>query len=59
MTAAPLDSPAPTASTPAQPRLLDWARELHRPELERGRGRVLLPDAMDHKAPAATTAWSC
>jgi integron integrase len=36
---------------------LGRVRALHRRELQRGRGRVLLPGAMDRKAPAATTAW--
>jgi integron integrase len=31
---------------------------LHRRERERGRGQVRLPDAMDRKAPTATTAWA-
>lgn len=35
---------------------LERVRALHRRELARGRGRVLLPDVMDRKAPAATTA---
>ena len=33
-------------------------RALHRRERERGRGQVRLPDAMDRKAPTATTAWA-
>jgi integron integrase len=32
-------------------------RELHRRGLERGRGAVLLPEAMDRKAPRASTEW--
>jgi integron integrase len=39
-------------------RQLERVRTLHRRELDRGRGQVLLPDAMDRKAPTATTAWA-
>jgi integron integrase len=39
-------------------RQLERVEALHRRELERGRGQVLLPDAMDRKAPTATTAWA-
>ncbi len=39
-------------------RQLERIRTLHRRELAQGRGQVLLPDAMDRKAPQATTAWS-
>ncbi len=39
-------------------RQLERVRTLHGRELARGRGQVLLPDAMDRKAPHATTAWA-
>jgi integron integrase len=39
-------------------RQLERVGELHRREVARGRGQVLLPEAMDRKAPTATTAWS-
>jgi integron integrase len=36
---------------------LAQVRELHQRELAEGRGRVLLPDAFDRKAPSAVTDW--
>jgi integron integrase len=37
---------------------LERVHTLHRRELGHGRGQVLLPDAMDRKAPTASTAWT-
>jgi integrase len=39
-------------------RPLERVRALHQRERARGRGQVRLPDAMDRKAPTATTAWA-
>jgi integron integrase len=39
-------------------RQLERVETMHRRERERGRGQVRLPDAMDRKAPTATTAWA-
>src|SRR5262249_55612927 len=33
------------------------ARELHRPDLARGLGRVALPDSLDRKSPSASQEW--
>jgi integrase len=36
---------------------LEWVRHLHRQDLARGQGRVLLPDALDRKFPTFSTDW--
>ncbi len=48
----------PSSLVPALRGQLESARARHQRELARGRGQVLLPDAMDRKAPGATTAWA-
>jgi integron integrase len=47
----------PEAVRPALQAHLERVRDLHRRDLQRGFGRVALPDALDRKLPAATTDW--
>jgi len=47
----------PSASVPALRVQLERVRRLHERDLAAGHGRVLLPDALDRKYPAAATAW--
>jgi integron integrase len=47
----------PAASAPALQVHLERVRRLHERDLAAGHGRVLLPDALERKYPAAATAW--
>jgi len=47
----------PAALVPALHKHLERVRDLHGRDLARGRGRTLLPDALDRKYPDAPAAW--